>query len=221
MIWKDCIRRQRILSICMEIIAWKMKSLWRHTGSCLGYCLRKDTYECLWHLKIKTLCPVQGSYIGLFSVFHFLVIVHGKHYLWICSFPETDHFSYFFASGLDDTFCYLRMFVVNIPDHSFGLLCSNKHWFPFTITIKWKQNVNGFHSFLSTPQQTRIKTQAGAEQLKTCRVTNENGNCEACTTWECCQLLTKGFTARFWEKPLTHLLWNASGISGTELFGQL
>lgn len=27
----------------------KMKSLWRHTGSCLGYCLRRDSNEYLWH----------------------------------------------------------------------------------------------------------------------------------------------------------------------------
>lgn len=46
---KDCAGRERIQSIC------EMKSLWRHTGSCLGYCLRKDSNECLWHGHIRKL----------------------------------------------------------------------------------------------------------------------------------------------------------------------
>lgn len=50
--------------------------------------------------------------------------------------------------------------------------------------------------FLSVPcDQSELKAQAGAERLKTFGMTIENGNCEACTTWERCQLLTKAFAA--------------------------
>lgn len=45
-----------------------------------------------------------------------------------------------------------------------------------------------------------VKAQAGAEQLKMYTVAAQNGNSAACTTWESCQLPTKGFTAGLWEK---------------------
>lgn len=69
--------------------------------------------------------------------------------------------------------------------------------------------------------QTGTKTQAGAERLQASRVTCENVKWEACTTWDWCQLLTKGFTACLWEKPLTRLRWSASGKSVAESFVQL
>lgn len=52
--------------------------------------------------------------------------------------------------------------------------------------------------FSSTLQQIHLEKNTGR-----CRTTKrraewllKNGNCGACTTWEYCQLLTKGFTAR-------------------------
>lgn len=66
----------------------------------------------------------------------------------------------------------------------------SKHWFPFIATVQIKSEPQWFAFFflLSAVQQLCEKkkknTQAGAEQLKTSGMTTENGNCEACTTWE-------------------------------------
>lgn len=97
----------------------KMRSQWRHTGSCLGYCLRKDTDECLWrgHIwKLKRCALFRTRTLDYFNVFPFLVMVHGKHYLWICLLTEFDpSLALIFASELHYTFCYLRMYCGKHP----------------------------------------------------------------------------------------------------------
>lgn len=140
-------------------------------------------------------------HIGLFSVFHFLVLGHGKYFRWIsCFLPLNEHFlALKFISGLHDTFCYWRMRVVNNSEHLFlvyYVLINIGIYYYSQIKSKCQWSQFFFFFFVVNSATNPKKTQAGAERPKTCRVTNENGNCEACTTWECCQLLTKGFTAR-------------------------
>lgn len=77
----------------------KMKSQWRHTKSCLGYCLRKDTLV-LWGgpSPNKGLNLYSTSALDDFS--DALAMVHAKQYLWICLLPH-------FPSELHDMSCYL------------------------------------------------------------------------------------------------------------------
>lgn len=115
MTWKDCAGRERIQSIC------EMKSLWRHTGSCLGYCLRKDSNECLWHGHIRKL-----KHWALSGLARWIILFisrwwsTGNLVSGFVLFPEIDRsFALVFTSELHDTFCYLRVYC----DKKLGLLC--------------------------------------------------------------------------------------------------